>query len=184
MAALQRTHRTTYSHFAREVGYASTLLPAGLGAVSAVLGGRPNSALHRWLRVGERTNPNSEVHVPGRPRLLLYAVLTTLLGVLALIPLGVELLVVLRGVLYGFVDPGPYDHSWGGPSLAGAWLAHIVFALPFAAAAALALRLLAGLHHRMMARLAGSDSDRWVLPISVLLCAGGTALVLAWIQQI
>jgi hypothetical protein len=35
------------------------------------------------------------------------------------------LIVVLRGVLYPVVGAGDLEDSWGGPTLAGAWAAHL-----------------------------------------------------------
>jgi hypothetical protein len=64
------------------------------------------------------------------------------LGALALIPVGAEVLCVARGLCYGLVDRGPYNHSWGGPTLAGAWAAHFAVSLPLVALGLLVLGLL------------------------------------------
>jgi hypothetical protein len=107
-----------------------------------------------------------------------------LLGVFALIPLSIVVLVVLRGLLYGLVDPGPYANAWGGPTRAGAWLAHAAIGLPLGVAALLALRLLAGLHRRLVARLTGRPAPAWTIPVTLLVAVAGVALITAWTRQI
>jgi len=83
------------------------------------------------------------------------------------------------------VDHGPYDHSWGGPSLAGAWLAHAAVSLPFAAAALGLLWLVAELDTRLGAHLLRGERPRaWVWPTALLACAGGALFVVAWIHQL
>jgi|SRR5829696_846572 len=159
--------------FLRDLGQGAALLPLGLVAGAAVLAGRPAAAARR---LGARV---------GSPaRMLLAAAATALLGLLALVPLGVEVLAVLRGLLYGLVDPGPYATSWGGPTRTGAWLAHAAVAVPLAAAGLVALRLLAGLHRRLVARLDGRPAPAWTVPATLLAVAAGSTLVLAWARQI
>jgi hypothetical protein len=103
-----------------------------------------------------------------------------LLGVLALIPLGIEIVFVARGVLYGLVDRGPYDNSWGGASMAGAWAVHLLVSVPLAVAALFAQYGIAALHRRF----AGGHGGRWVLPVIVLACLAGALLFVAWARQI
>lgn len=166
-------------HRGRRLARAVTLLPAGLCALAAALGGRDDAA-RRWLGVGA---------APGHPRprtaqLVGHAALTVLLGVLALIPAGVLLLAVLRGPFYGLVDDGPYDGSWGGPGRTGAWLAHFAAALPLAAAAAGLLYGLAHLHRLLTAPLRGERRPRWVVlcvPVCVL---AGALFVTAFVRQL
>lgn len=82
-----------------------------------------------------------------------------------------------RGVLFGLVDRGPYDHSWGGPTRGGAWLAHFAVA-----AAGLALLwCVAYLDDRLGARFVrGERTGAWVL----LACAAGAVFVVAWVHQL
>ncbi|MFC8229901.1 hypothetical protein [Streptomyces sp. NPDC057287] len=61
-----------------------------------------------------------------------------------------------RGPFHGFVDQGPYDHSWGGPGRAGAWLAHFAISVPCSLAAIAALYGVASLHRRLTAPPDGS----------------------------
>ncbi len=161
---------------------------AGLAAVSAVglvllLFGRPATAARlsgRWQRLLHDPVPP----LVRAPAVAANALVGLLLGVVSLIPLGVALLCLLRGVLYGLVDPGPYDHSWGGPTRGGAWLAHFLIGLPCTAAALAALYALARLHRRWSARLAGEPVGAWTLPLVFALCAAGGVLFVAWLHQI
>ncbi|MFG2811839.1 hypothetical protein [Streptomyces sp. NPDC048410] len=122
---------------------------------------------------------------PGRTRALLHSVLGIPLGVLALVPVGLEVLFIARGVLYGLVDRGPYDHSWGGPTLAGAWVVHILVALPVAIAALGLLWCIAYLHDRLEARFVrGERIGAWVLPVAVLACLAGAEFVVLWVHQL
>lgn len=142
---------------------AAVLLPVSVAEVGAVVAGRR----------------------PRPARSLAHAVTGILLGALALVAVGVELLFVVRCVLYGFVDPGPYDRSWGGPTLAGAWLAHFGVGLLSAAAGLAVLWFLAQLHHRLGARwLHDEPTGAWVLPTALLACAGGLVFVVAWLHQL
>ncbi len=148
--------------FATDTARAAILLPISVAELAAALAGRR----------------------PQPVRNVLHAVLGILLGALALVAVGVELLCVSRGALYGLVDRGPYDHSWGGPTRTGAWLAHFAISLPFAAAGLALLWLIAQLHHRLGARfLHGERVGLWVLPTALLACAGGAVFVVAWLHQ-
>lgn len=122
---------------------------------------------------------------PGRARALLHSVLGIPLGALALIPVGLEVLFIARGVLYGLVDRGPYDHSWGGPTRGGAWLAHFAVGLPVAAAGLALLWCITYLHDRLGARFVrGERTGAWVLPVALLACVGGAVFVVAWVHQL
>ncbi|MEU8813699.1 hypothetical protein [Actinoplanes sp. NPDC048796] len=143
----------------RDSLYCLTLLPR---SVAAVVTGRPR----------------------GRAAAFGYGVLSVLLGVAALVPLGVELLGVLRGLLYGLVDHGPYDNSWGGPTRAGAWLTHFAVGIPITAVAALALVGIAAVHRRLTAGLAGRPREPWVIPVAVLAPVPAIVFFIAWLHQI
>ncbi|MEU6384008.1 hypothetical protein ABZ847_10625 [Streptomyces bauhiniae] len=122
---------------------------------------------------------------PGRARALPHALLGIPLGALSLVAVGVELLFVARGVLYGLVDRGPYDHSWGGPTRGGAWLAHFAVGLPVAAAGLALLWCVAYLDDRLGARFVrGERTGAWVLPVALLACAAGAVFVVAWVHQL
>jgi hypothetical protein len=60
--------------------------------------------------------------VSGGPRRLgrmLHAGTGILLGALSLLAVGLEVFFVVRGVLYGVVDQGPYTRSWGADARRG-----------------------------------------------------------------
>lgn len=153
----------TIKQSATDITRAAVLLPASLVGLGATL-------------LGRRPQPL---------RSMLHTVMGSLLGALSLVAIGVEFFCVSRGVLYGLVDRGPYNHSWGGPTRAGAWLAHFAISLPFSAASLALLWLIAQLHQRLGARfLRGERTGAWVLPTALLACTGGAMFVVAWSHQV
>ncbi|MEU8680710.1 hypothetical protein [Streptomyces sp. NPDC048611] len=166
---------------ARHAGLAVTLFPAGALAVCSTLTGHREAARRRWLRAGPLP---LGAPAPGAARLVFHGALTILLGVLALLLAGALALAVARGLLYGFVDRAPHDHSWGGPSLAGAWLAHFAVSLP---CVALALAILTGvtrLNRHTTAPLRGEHRPAWALPTAAVACALGLLFVVAFVRQL
>lgn len=184
---LSRSYRTLRLA-GRSLAYCAALVPVAVIALVAAPLGRADAAAARWraLRTGLLGAP--PVAGPGRrPGLVAvtgHALLSLLLGVTALVPLGVELLMVLRGVLYGIVDPGPYTNSWGGPTRAGAWLAHFLVGLPLAAAGLAALVGIAAVHQRLTRGLDGVRPAPWLIPVTLLIAAAGALLFVAWTHQI
>ncbi|MGH3912320.1 MAG: hypothetical protein ACRDTC_02740 [Pseudonocardiaceae bacterium] len=102
----------------------------------------------------------------------------------ALVLLGASILAVVRGLLYGLVDRGPYTESWGGPTLAGAWTAHALVALLTLAVAGLGFHGLVALHTGMTRRLLGTGSSGWTIPVALLIGAATLLLIIAWTRQI
>ncbi|MFB9239795.1 hypothetical protein ACFFWC_30440 [Plantactinospora siamensis] len=135
------------------VRYIAALLPVAVAAAVAIPLGQGDAATG-WSRrlAGRRTDPAVR---PGWPRLAAYGLLSLLLAAVAVIPLGCLALFVARGMLYGIVDHGPYDTSWGGPSRGGAWLAHFLVGIPIALAALAGAAGLAALHRRLTGWLDG-----------------------------
>jgi hypothetical protein len=162
---------------ARSLAYCALLIPRSVSALIAALCGRTDRAVARWPHPGATARPGL-VPVVG------HALTSLLLGAVALLPLGVELLFVLRGVLYGLVDPGPYDHSWGGPSRGGAWAAHFLIGLPLAAAGLLVLIGVAAVHRRLTPVLAGRRPAPWVIPVALAIPVPAAVLFVAWLHQI
>jgi hypothetical protein len=117
-------------------------------------------------------------------KVLGYAVLSVLLGAAALIPLGIEVLFILRGVFYGLVDHGPYNHSWGGPTRGGAWVAHFLISLPIAAAGVAALIGIVAVHRRLTLLLTGRYSRRWPIAVALLIPIPAVVFFIAWLHQI
>ncbi|MEV4823742.1 hypothetical protein [Micromonospora sp. NPDC049274] len=181
---LDRTARLT----GRSLAYCATLVPVALVALVTAPVGGADAAVARWRRLRSGLLGAPPTPAPGRRpspvAVLGHGLLSLLLGFVALLPLGVQLLLVLRGVLYGIVDRGPYDHSWGGPSRAGAWLAHFLVGLPMAAAGLAALIGIAAVHQRLTRRLDGERSPAWLLPTTLLIAVAGALFFVAWLHQI
>jgi hypothetical protein len=174
-------------HAARAVGYGVALLPVALFALVATACGRRRTAAGAWHRL--RTGvlglaPAPATEPPSAVAALGHALLSVLLGATALIPLGVILAFVFRGVGYGLVDHGPYDHSWGGPTRAGAWLVHFLVGAPAAAAAVLALAGVAAVHQRLTLAMSGRRRAPWLIPLAVLIPLPAAAFFVAWLHQI
>jgi hypothetical protein len=162
---------------ARSLVYCTLLIPRSVFALIAALCGRTDKAVARWPHPGATARPGL-VPVVG------HALISLLLGAVALLPLGVELLFVLRGVLYGLVDPGPYDQSWGGPGRGGAWAAHFLISLPLAAAGIAVLIGIAAVHQRLTPVLAGRRPAPWVIPVALAIPVPAAVLFVAWLHQI
>jgi hypothetical protein len=161
------------------------MLPASVATVGALAVGRSDKARRWWARSGEQGSvTQTSSGGPGAVRLLAHALLCVPLGLLALIPVGIEILCVLRGVLYPLADRGPYNHSGGGPSVGGAWLAHFGVAAPFAAAGVGALWLLGLLHSRLAGWMWGRKVGLGPVIATAAASVGGVVLVIAWIHQL
>jgi len=175
----RRPIRSTVLPVLRGAARGALLLPRGALALAGTAAARPGFAT-RMLRPDAPADPSRT----GAPRRLWYGLVAVLLGALALVPVGVELLFLLRGVAYGLVDHGPYDHSWGGPTMAGAWAAHFAIALPFAALGLVVLAGLDALHRRVTAPMVGRTTPAWTVPVVVLAVAAAALLVRAWLAQL
>jgi hypothetical protein len=162
---------------------AVTLLPRGAAALAAAAVGRAGSA-RTLLHVDGGRDTGPGVPRPGAVRMAGHAVVAVLLGALSLVLTGVGLMAVTRGLFYGFVDQGPYDHSWGGPGKAGAWLAHFAVATPCVVAVVAALYGLARLHEKVTAPLRGGRRPGWALPAVLVCSAAGALFVVAFLRQL
>ncbi|MFD8808566.1 hypothetical protein [Streptomyces sp. NPDC059597] len=148
---------------ATDILRAAALLPVSVGRSTTVLTGPGHQRLRRLLHAGSGIA----------------------LGAVSLVLVGTEVLVIARGALYGLVDQGPYDHSWGGPTRAGAWLAHFLISLPVVAGGLGLLWFVAYLHDRLGARFVrGERTGAWALPVALLLSAGAVVFVVAWTHQL
>ncbi|GAA2793444.1 hypothetical protein RMN57_20625 [Kitasatospora sp. CM 4170] len=170
--------------FVRRIGQAATLLPVSVAAVGAIAVGRPDAARRWWARIAEQGPAGTTERRPGAARLLAHGLLAVPLGLLTLIPIGAEVLFVLRGVLYPLVQPGPYTNAWGGPSTAGAWLAHFGVGLPTAAAGLGVLWLLHRLHARLAGGMWGRRVGAWPVVATAAALGAGALLVNAWLHQL
>jgi hypothetical protein len=167
------------------LAYCASLLPLAIAAAALALSGRASSASRWWQALQRR---GLAVHTPARPptatATLGHAALSLLLGLAALVPLSMEALFLLRSVLYGLVDRGPYTDSWGGPTLLGAWAAHFLVGLPLAVAALIALRGIARLHERLTLAYLGQRSSRWPMLATLALALSAGLLFAAWLRQL
>jgi hypothetical protein len=171
----------------RSVVYCVALIPLAVAALFATLCGRADAATLWWIRLRTRVLGEPAPGATGRPRFAAvagHAILSALLGAAALVPLGVEVLFVLRGVFYGFVDPGPYNDSWGGPSRAGAWTVHFLVSLPMAAAGIFVLIGIAAVHQRLTLALTGRRPAPWVIVVALVVPALAVIFFILWLHQI
>jgi hypothetical protein len=171
----------------RSAAYCALLLPVALAAFPAIALGRRASVVGRWqaLRVRLLGEPApASVRTPRTTMIAAHAVASLLLGLVALVPLGMQVLWLFRAVLYGFVDRGPYDHSWGGPTRAGAWLVHFLVGTGQAFVGLVALAGIAALHQRLTAGLDGARSPRWLVPTVAVTGVATGLFVVAWTRQL
>jgi hypothetical protein len=169
----------------RSLLYCAVLIPVGVASlvVTPFGGARVAASWWRRLRTGLLGKPPVPAGRPGTVRAFGHAMGSVLLGVSALPFLGMLVLWVARGVLYGIVDRGPYDTSWGGPTRAGAWIAHFLVGTPFTVAALAALVGIAAIHQRLTGALDRARLAAWVIPVTLLLSLATTVLVVAWSHQ-
>lgn len=177
--AMTTTAAPPHPFLARLVGVAG-LLPVALltasGSAQAVE--RRRDHLRRVSRVAPGSDP------VARPAAVLDAALGAGLGAVGWFLLFLLALSSARGPFYGFVDPGPYDHSWGGPGLAGAWLTHAgVWALTLPLFAALLVGL-GELAARTSAHLLGGRRSAWAPAVAVLVVLAGAFFARAWVHQL
>lgn len=161
--------------------HCAALLPMAVAGLIATSAGRSRSAAGWWLRLRGRPEPlrrSGALVVAG------HTVLSLVLGAVALVPFGVLAAFVFRGVLYGWVDPGPYDTAWGGPTRAGAWAAHFLIGLPMAAVAVLLLAGLSAVHDRLTGIFTGQRPPWWALTVALLVPLPAVALFIGWSHQI
>jgi hypothetical protein len=172
---------------ARAGAYDVALMPVAFFALAATACGRARTAAGAWRRL--RTTvlgrpPTPEPDPPAAIAVVGHALLSVLLAATALVPLGVILAFIVRGVFYGLVDHGPYDHSWGGPTRGGAWLAHFLLSAPAAAAMLPVLAGLAAVHERLTLALSGRRQAPWLVPLAIVIPVPAAAFFVAWLHQI
>ncbi len=176
---------TRVRNLLRSGAYLASVAPIAVTALVTSLP-EPEGTYRRWARlvVWKRGVPQAGPRACTRPALLGHAVASVLVGLVGWVLLAVIGLMIARGALYGLVDGGPYDDSWGGPSRAGAWLAHFAISVPVAAGAALCSVGVANLHVRMTRRLHGEPMAWWAVPVVLILCGAAALFVVGWIRQL
>lgn len=165
----------------RRTAVSLALLPVSLVTTGAVLGGGGRWAAHAQAGVVRRITGS----VPRAARGVGSTSAASLLG----IPLGALAWVIaalagpntVRAVLlYGLMGDGDYSASWGGPTLAGAWMVHAAIALALVPFELGLIRAIGELH----ARLLEPDRPTWVMPGALLLGAVGAVFVVALVRQL
>jgi hypothetical protein len=164
----------------RSVVYDVLLLPVGMLTLADAIVGEPELAARRWRRLAEYRVGHGDVQPTSTAQTFGYGLLSAVLGLASLFVLFLTVLAVVRGPFWGLVDHGPVQPStWGGPSRAGAWLAHGLIALPCVAAFLFVLRGIAALQTLLV-----QGTRRWVLPATIVLAAGACAFFRAWLHQV
>lgn len=155
------------------------LLPVGAVSVAAFLAGHRQWSAEHQAALGRRTSGRF-VPMAGPGRTLVASMLGVSLGGLAWV---VALLAgpnTIRNVLlYGLVG-GDTTHSWGGPTLAGAWLVHASLAIALLPVELALMQGIASLHALFL------DDRRpwWIQPLALLVAAAGTLVVVALVHQL
>jgi hypothetical protein len=88
----------------------------------------------------------------------------------------------VRGIAYPLIAADDLEHSWGGPTLAGAWAVHALAVLLLPGW----LALIAGLgvlQVRLSHQLLGRAGPWWPVPVSLLLGVAGVLFFIAWLHQ-
>lgn len=125
-----------------------------------------------------------ELRDPGPVRTAAHTLLVAATGLLAWFATFLACVAAVRGVFYPLIAADDLEHSWGGPTLAGAWAVHAaggLLPLP------LWVLLIAGfgmVQLRLTQRLLGRTGPWWPLPVALVLFLGGAAFFVAWLHQI
>lgn len=117
-------------------------------------------------------------------RCLIQSVLSGAVGLLGWFLAMLTVLVLVRGLAYPLVGADGYENSWGGPTLAGAWLVHAVLGVVIAPLFVAMIALLGRLQLRVIRTVLGGDRSWWAIPVAVVLAAAGGLFFVAWVQQI
>lgn len=165
----------------RRAAVGLALLPVSLATTVAVLSGGGRWAAQTQAGVARRINGSAAQAVPGAGATLAASVLGVPLGALACV---VALLAgpnTVRAVfLYGLMGDGDYSASWGGPTLAGAWMVHAAIALALVPFELGLIRVIGELHARLLER----DRPSWVLLAALLLGVVGAVFIGLLVRQL
>jgi len=160
-------------------GYALRLVPVGIQAMADAIIGQPADATPRWRQpeLGNRRINGIAAFWTG--------LVSSVLGLMSWFLLLLFVTSVVRGPFYGLVERGPYGPgTWGGPTRAGAWAAHAAISLPIIIGIPFVLLGIAALHAALIRKVYGVTSSKWVLPATIVLCAGGMLFFWSWIEQL
>lgn len=89
-----------------------------------------------------------------------------------------------NGLLYPLIDDHDYQHSWGGPTLVGAWAAHAALAIPVVLVALGALRGVTVADRALDRSASGERVPWWPVLLAGALGVLTVLLVTAWLHQL
>lgn len=117
------------------------------------------------------------------PRCLVHSLFSAGVGVIGWFLVMLSVLALVRGLAYPLVT-AEYATSWGGPTLAGAWLVHAALGLLLAPVFLAVVGLLGRLQLRLTRTVLGRHRSWWPIPIALVLTAAGALFFVAWVHQI
>ncbi|WP_432095999.1 hypothetical protein [Streptomyces sp. bgisy100] len=89
-----------------------------------------------------------------------------------------------NGLLYPLIDAHDYEHSWGGPTLVGAWVVHALVAVPVVLAALGVLRGVSAADRALEPPAPGGRRPWWPVALAGVFAVLGVLLVNAWLHQL
>ncbi|MET7283773.1 hypothetical protein ABZS29_36425 [Kribbella sp. NPDC005582] len=145
----------------RRLGRPLCLVPVGIQAMADAIIGQPADATPRWRQpeLGNRRINGIAVFWTG--------LVSSVLGLMNWFLLLLFVTSIVRG-----------------PTRAGAWAAHAAVSLPIIIGIPFVLLGIAALHAAFVRTVYGVSSSKWVLPATIVLCAGGMLFFWSWIQQL
>ncbi|MFJ2666703.1 hypothetical protein ACIO14_20385 [Nocardia fluminea] len=117
-------------------------------------------------------------------RRLIQSVLSGGVGLVGWFLAMLSVLVLVRGLAYPLVAADGYETSWGGPTLAGAWLVHAGLGAVIAPVLVAMIALFGQLQLRVTRTVLGGDRSWWAIPAALVLGAAGALFFVAWVRQI
>ncbi|MEO7837017.1 MAG: hypothetical protein ABIS21_05195 [Acidimicrobiales bacterium] len=170
----------------RRVLFALESVPLAVGGLGEAMMGHHREAADRQRRLAGRLLGMPFDAQPGGDRwarVFGHAILSLPLGVLGWIILALMVPNSLRNLAYPFFA-GDYSHSWGGPTLAGAWAVHAGLVLVMLPGWIWLLRGLTHLQGALAGRVLGGSTQNWTLAVAVVAAAAGMIILRALIHQL
>ncbi|GAB2647890.1 hypothetical protein [Kribbella swartbergensis] len=180
---------TLTARLLRSIWYDVRLVWLGAQTMADAVTGQERTAEARWevlARSQRLDRAKARRAKVGREAGVVFGhgVVSSGLGVVSWFLVGLLVMAVVRGPLYGVVEHGPVGAgTWGGPTKAGAWAVHAAVSVPIVLGLLFGLRGIQVLHEALVRRLYGMAGP-WVLPATITVCGGGLVLMWSWIQQL
>ncbi|WP_067821230.1 hypothetical protein [Nocardia inohanensis] len=121
---------------------------------------------------------------PGWFRTVAHSALAAAIGLVAWFAVFLALVAAVRGIAYPLVAAGDYEHSWGGPTLAGAWAVHFLLGVGLLPLWVLLLAGIGVLQRQLARRLLARTGPWWPIPLAALAFVAAIAFFIAWLHQI